>query len=184
MSRSSRQLPVFYIPQALAHLLPRIVPRKEPAKYMFASYVPDKREVMARYVDVGVEQPVEIAGQKLLAIPVRDRIGLERVGHHALRERGGRISGQHQSRHQGSNPPQRCGDAGTALERRRSEPAGCCSERTDALVAVEEEEHESNELTRICTNKKTEREEAKLAIVNSAFYATNILRTGCGRGGG
>ena len=51
-------------------------------------------------------------------------------------------------------------------------------------MAMEEEEHESNELTRICTNKKTEREEARLAIVNSAFYATNILRTGCGRGGG
>jgi hypothetical protein len=72
-----RQLPVFYIPQALAHLLPRIVPLKEPAKYMFASYVPEKREVMARYVDVGAEQEATIAGRKIEAIPVRDRLGLE-----------------------------------------------------------------------------------------------------------
>jgi hypothetical protein len=72
-----QQLPVFYIPEALAHLLPRLVPRKEPAKYMFASYVPNKREVMARYVDVGVEQQVKLGDQMVTAIPVRDRLGLE-----------------------------------------------------------------------------------------------------------
>jgi hypothetical protein len=72
-----QELPVFYIPQALAHLLPRLVPRKEAAKYMFASYVPEKQSVMARYVDVGVEQDVTLDGQHLSAIPVRDRIGLE-----------------------------------------------------------------------------------------------------------
>jgi len=72
-----QELPVFYIPQALAHLLPRIVPRNEPAKYMFASYVPDRREVMARYVDVGVEQEATIGGHQVMAIPVRDRLGLE-----------------------------------------------------------------------------------------------------------
>ena len=72
-----QQLPVFYIPQALAHLLPRLVPRHEPAKYMFATYVPDKREVMARYVDVGVEQEVTLGGRQVMAIPVGDRIGFE-----------------------------------------------------------------------------------------------------------
>jgi hypothetical protein len=72
-----QQLPVFYIQQALAHLLPRIVPRNEPAKYMFATYVPDKRAVMARYVDVGVEQEVTLGGKQVMAIPVADRIGLE-----------------------------------------------------------------------------------------------------------
>jgi hypothetical protein len=74
-----QQLPVFYIPEALAHLLPRLVPRKEAAKYMFASYVSDaqKPAVMARYVDVGFEQEVTLGGQKIMAIPVRDRIGLE-----------------------------------------------------------------------------------------------------------
>jgi len=74
-----QQLPVFYIPQALADLLPRLVPRKEAAKYMFATYVPDaaRPAVMARYVDVGLEQEATLGGQKILAIPVRDRIGLE-----------------------------------------------------------------------------------------------------------
>jgi hypothetical protein len=72
-----QELPVFYIPEALAHLLPRLVPRNEPAKYMFASYVPEKQAVMARYVDVGVEQQVTIGGKQVMAIPVRDRLGLE-----------------------------------------------------------------------------------------------------------
>jgi hypothetical protein len=72
-----RQLPVFYIAQGTAHLLPRLINRREAQKYMFASYVPEKREVMARYVDVGVEQEVTLGGQKVMAIPVRDRIGFE-----------------------------------------------------------------------------------------------------------
>jgi hypothetical protein len=72
-----QELPVFYIQEALAHLLPRIVPRGEPAKYMFATYVPEKHAVMARYVDVGVEQQVTIGGHQVMAIPVRDRLGLE-----------------------------------------------------------------------------------------------------------
>jgi len=72
-----QQLPVFYIPEALAHLLPRLVPRKGAEKYMFASYVADKRSVMARYVDVGLEQEATLGGQRITAIPVRDRIGLE-----------------------------------------------------------------------------------------------------------
>jgi hypothetical protein len=72
-----QKLPVFYIDQALAHLLPRLVPRNEPNKYMFASYVPEKRAVMARYVDVGIEQEVTIGGRPVMAVPVRDRIGLE-----------------------------------------------------------------------------------------------------------
>jgi hypothetical protein len=73
----TQELPVFYLQQALAHLLPRLVPRREATRYMFASYVPEKRSVMARYVDVGVEQEAKIGGQTVMAIPVRDRIGLE-----------------------------------------------------------------------------------------------------------
>jgi hypothetical protein len=44
---------------------------------MFATYVADRGEVMSRYVDVGREQPVKLAGLEVRAIPVRDRIGLE-----------------------------------------------------------------------------------------------------------
>ena len=67
----------WYIPQALSHLLPRLLPLDQPRKYMFAVYVPDVRMVMHRYVDVGEEKRVNFAGEAIRAIPVTDRIGLE-----------------------------------------------------------------------------------------------------------
>jgi len=72
-----RRLPPFYLPQAMAHLLPRVLPRWEPKGYLFASYVTDQHEVAKRYVDVGDEQEVTLGGQKVRAIPIKDRIGLE-----------------------------------------------------------------------------------------------------------
>jgi hypothetical protein len=72
-----RELPVFYIPQALGHLLPRLLPRFEQKGYMFASYVSDNREVMSRYVDVEREEEVTLGGRTFRAIPILDRIGLE-----------------------------------------------------------------------------------------------------------
>lgn len=72
-----RDLPVFYVPQALAHLLPRLLPLDEPRTYMFASYVSEQKEVMSRYVDVLREQDVMLDGKKIRAIPVTDRIGVE-----------------------------------------------------------------------------------------------------------
>ena len=72
-----RELPVFYIPQALGHLLPRLLPLFEQKGYMFASYESENREVMSRYVDVGREEQVQLGGKALRAIPIRDRIGLE-----------------------------------------------------------------------------------------------------------
>jgi hypothetical protein len=72
-----RTLPVFYIPQALGHLLPRLLPLFEQKGYMFASYVSENREVMSRYVDVEREEQVQLGGKSLRAIPIRDRIGLE-----------------------------------------------------------------------------------------------------------
>jgi hypothetical protein len=83
MTRSStaqpvtRNLPVFYLPQALGHLLPRLVPRFEQKGYLFATYVPEQREVMTRYVDVGREEEISLNGQTIRAIPIHDRIGLE-----------------------------------------------------------------------------------------------------------
>lgn len=72
-----RELPPFYLPQALGHLLPRLVPVNEPKTFLFATYVGDRREVMMRYVDVGNEQEVDLAGQRVRAVPITDRIGLE-----------------------------------------------------------------------------------------------------------
>ena len=73
----TRELPVFYIPTAAAHLLPRLLPLHEPKKFMFAVYVSERREVMLRYVDVGPEGEYAFAGQRITAVPVKDRIGLE-----------------------------------------------------------------------------------------------------------
>ena len=71
------QLGRTYLPQALGHLLPRVLPRNGSNKYMFATYVPEARAVMQRYLDVGAEKRVTLAGESLRAIPVEDRIGLE-----------------------------------------------------------------------------------------------------------
>lgn len=74
----------WYIPQAIAHLLPRLVPlhpqmdefgKLKPRSYMFAVYVPDTREVMERYIDVKDERDVTLAGRTVRAVPVEDRIG-------------------------------------------------------------------------------------------------------------
>jgi hypothetical protein len=79
-----QELPPFYLPQALGQLLPRLLPLRpevqpdgtyKPRKYMFASYVLDTRQVMLRYVDVGMEQQVTLAGHSFQAIPITDRIG-------------------------------------------------------------------------------------------------------------
>jgi hypothetical protein len=72
-----RSLPPFYMPQALGHLLPRLLPTREPKTFLFATYVGDRREVMMRYVDVAAEQEVTIGGQRVRAVPITDRLGLE-----------------------------------------------------------------------------------------------------------
>ncbi|HEX8524977.1 MAG TPA: hypothetical protein VF669_22190 [Tepidisphaeraceae bacterium] len=71
------RLPPFYLPQALGHILPRVVPLATPKTYMFYMYVSDQNKVMTRYVDVGQPQNVNIMGQAVQAIPITDRIGLE-----------------------------------------------------------------------------------------------------------
>jgi len=70
-------LPKCYLPQALGHLLPRVLPLREAKQYMFATYVEEARAVMLRYVDVGSERRVTLAGEPMRAIPIGDRIGLE-----------------------------------------------------------------------------------------------------------
>jgi hypothetical protein len=72
-----QELPVFYLPQAVGHLLPRLLPRNDPKGYMFASYTSDSGQVKARYIDVGREESVTLGGQTFRAIPIGDRIGLE-----------------------------------------------------------------------------------------------------------
>ncbi len=73
----TRELPPFYLPQAMGHMLPRLVNPGEQKTYLFASWVSERREVMMRYVEVLPEAEVTLGGRKLRAIPVSDRIGLE-----------------------------------------------------------------------------------------------------------
>jgi hypothetical protein len=72
-----RDLPPFYLPQAISHMLPRLLPTGEPKGFMFMVYVPETREVMARYVDVKELRKVELGNVITRAVPVEDRVGLE-----------------------------------------------------------------------------------------------------------
>ncbi|HET6246358.1 MAG TPA: hypothetical protein VFE47_01570 [Tepidisphaeraceae bacterium] len=72
-----RKLPPWYVSQALAHLLPRLLPLDRPQKYLFAVYVSDSQQVVMRYMDVLPEQIVVFNGQQMRAIPIKDRLGLE-----------------------------------------------------------------------------------------------------------
>jgi hypothetical protein len=73
----NRKLPVFYLPQALDSMLPRLVPPNEVKSYLLATYVTDAREVMLRYVEVKPVQQVTLAGRSFQAIPITDHIGVE-----------------------------------------------------------------------------------------------------------
>jgi hypothetical protein len=72
-----RDLPPFYMPQAISHILTRLLPVGEAKTYLFATYVPDQRELMMRYIDVQDQRKVEFNGQLVRATPVLDRLGLE-----------------------------------------------------------------------------------------------------------
>ncbi|MDB5304747.1 MAG: hypothetical protein JWM97_2296 [Phycisphaerales bacterium] len=72
-----RKLPPWYVPQAIGHLLPRLLPVNQPKSYMFATYIDDAHEVMMRYMDVLPEQNVTLAGANYRAVPIHDRLGLE-----------------------------------------------------------------------------------------------------------
>jgi len=70
-----KQLPPYYLPQAMATLIPRLVPINTPNAYAFVAYNSDTREVMFRYIDVKPEGDVTLNGRKQRAIAVLDRIG-------------------------------------------------------------------------------------------------------------
>jgi hypothetical protein len=72
-----RDLPPFYLPMAMGHLLPRLVPLDQPKTYLFASYESESQQVALRYIDVGRETEVTLDGKRQRAVPISDRIGLE-----------------------------------------------------------------------------------------------------------
>jgi hypothetical protein len=80
-----QDVPAFYIPKAISYLLPQIVPVDRPHTYMMAEFIPtsaDSRgggggQVMARYVDVLPIQETSFNGQRIQAVQIVDRIGLQ-----------------------------------------------------------------------------------------------------------
>lgn len=70
-------LPPWYVPQAARQMLPRLLPLDKPQMYLFATYVGEQREVMARYVDVGTPAMLTFAGKTQKLIPLYDKTGLE-----------------------------------------------------------------------------------------------------------
>ena len=70
-----RELPGFYLPQALSHLLPRLLPLERPKNYLFATYVPEVKELMLRYVEVGRVGDYTLGGRSFRAVPITDRLG-------------------------------------------------------------------------------------------------------------
>jgi len=73
----TREVPVWYIPQALGYVLPSLVSTEGTRTYLFASWVPEKQQVMTRYVEVLGERDGELAGHPVHGIVVQDRFGLE-----------------------------------------------------------------------------------------------------------
>jgi len=88
-----REVPPYYLPQAFAHLLPRLLPLTEYKTYLFCVWVGPQREVIRRYVDVEQERKVELGGRTMLACPVSDRIGLEGAPTHHYFAPDGRYLG-------------------------------------------------------------------------------------------
>ena len=72
-----KQLPPYYLPQAIGHVLPRLVPTNVPETFLAATYISDSKQVMLQYIDVRKLEPVTIAGRTFQAIPVVLRLGLE-----------------------------------------------------------------------------------------------------------
>lgn len=72
-------LPAWYLPQAIKHLLPRMLPLDKKQGYMFVAYVSELHQAMLRYVDVGAEREVDFDGRMLKVIPIQDRVGFEGV---------------------------------------------------------------------------------------------------------
>jgi hypothetical protein len=73
----NKDLPVHYMPQAVSHLLPRLVPLDEATGYVFAVWVGSQEAVMQRFIDVERMQTLKFDGREIQAIPVKDRLGLE-----------------------------------------------------------------------------------------------------------
>ncbi len=78
-----RQLPAWYVPQGIDHLLPRLVAPWGRNTYLVAVYNPEKREIYQKYVDVEGLRNQSVQGQERLVMVVTTRMGMsgERTRH-------------------------------------------------------------------------------------------------------
>lgn len=72
----SRQLPAWYVPQAVEHLLPRLVAPWGRNTYLVAIYNPAQREIYQQYIDVEGLRNEKVQDQTRLVMVVTTRIGL------------------------------------------------------------------------------------------------------------
>jgi hypothetical protein len=72
-----RDLPPYYLPQALYQILPAALPHNDAKTYLFASWITEVGQVVHRYIDVGKEQDVNLVGRRVRAIPIKDKVGLQ-----------------------------------------------------------------------------------------------------------
>jgi len=72
----NQEVPPFYLPAAVGHMLPRLFDLKQ-KEYAFASFIGDRREVVMRYYSVGPAQVVELDGTICKVIPISDRVGFD-----------------------------------------------------------------------------------------------------------
>lgn len=71
-----RELPAWYLQQAMTHLFPRLVAPWGQRTYLVAVYDPTRTEVWQQYVDVEGPRNETINGQKQLVMVVTTRMGL------------------------------------------------------------------------------------------------------------
>lgn len=72
----SRDLPPFYLPNALVEMLPRLVDLKNPTGYLFAVYNSNQRQVTMLYVDVKPTTDITFDGKRRTVVPVQMRHGM------------------------------------------------------------------------------------------------------------
>ena len=72
----AQDLPAWYVPQAVAGMITRLLPLQERKTYVLAAWVGTAPALVNRFIDVQGEQAVNFAGHKR-AIVVKDRIGLD-----------------------------------------------------------------------------------------------------------
>ncbi len=115
-----REVPPYYLPQAFAQMVPRLVPLGEAKGYCFAVWVGgDRREVMRRFIDVELEAQVHPARPTRAGHPSQGSPRIRRPTHLPLFQSGRAIPRQRKRGRRQSIVRERCQNGeGTVREER------------------------------------------------------------------